>query len=176
LGKLYLHIKNKNMNVNIIEFQSLQHELQELKDRVEIFETHMKGVEKDDLEMHKCPFCGSGVYVASMIGGYAVFCHNTSCYMYGGFGHRTYPSLSSAVENWNDAFLVENETPSIASKCPSCVGDARTIPVPTEGGVYYRTMCGNRRCPLENVPDAPIFRSKNASIDFWNEFVDKWSK
>lgn len=166
------------MNTNIIDYLALQHELKDIKEKVEVLECHIDEMELDEaLEIHKCPFCGSPMVIEKSDKGYAVFCSFSECYLYGEFGHRFYPSILHAVDAWNGAFHVKPNTKDVlALPCPACGTKSRTIKVPTEDGkIYYQTMCGNRRCELENLPDGVLFKNEEASIDFWNKKINDWN-
>jgi len=164
------------MNVNIIEHQVLQEELEQLKGKIHDLENHIHELEemshKYGVEIHKCPFCESEVQIIMLDRKFAIFCSNSDCYMYGGFGHRAYPTISDAIEQWNGAFDKKLDEVLPAKTCPICGTSARTIAVSVLGVPYYRTMCGNRRCILEDFPEVKLHNKKNSSIKEWNDYIE----
>lgn len=104
------------MNVNIIDFLVIQHEIDDLKQKIEILECHLNELGRGVDGIQACPFCGSPA--------------------------RTIGMMAS-----NDKY-------------------------------YYKTMCSNRRCELEDIPNpnAYLYPNKEDSINFWNFFVEKLTK
>jgi len=62
-----------------------------------------------------------------------------------------------------------------ANDCPACGSKSRTISVKLDNRSYYKTVCGNRRCHLEDIPGAYLYPDKHASVEFWNNFTDDWT-
>lgn len=158
------------MNVNILDYQVLQNRIKNLEEDLSGLMERASNPE-DELELHSCPFCGGDVKIYDTEAGYSVHCINETCYMHISKRFQKTVTPLEAFDNWNDSFekkvCVDETKPS---NCPLCGSAPRTLVINTKDGDVYYTICGNRRCELEDITGLASI-NKEQSVKLWNARV-----